>query len=295
MKTRILNIFKSFVMAFVAMLSLSCCGVGDEVLIDEIDTETTSEATETTAKETEELTTPEITTEETTETTTEETAETTTDETEEATPEEPKELTPEEIAILETLTDEEKEVWLSMPDIVTMRMLKRWDDDGNLLYTEAVYIDKSGGVKKIICSDKPKSIYTDDIIDWLNDQIIQNKDAEYVDAANIHKLIEFYNTFMLVDRNTKFSARYSIGFAEEIKRPYWFEIYGIRDNGEKEFETLLISRGDAENLTVRNNYTDDYWDFVDTYGDDTLELYLKLDPFVIPGVGISGHLVGEKV
>ncbi|MCH5194496.1 MAG: hypothetical protein J1F11_11075, partial [Oscillospiraceae bacterium] len=190
------------------------------------------------------------------------------------------------------LSDEEKEVWLSMPDIVTMRLLSRWDNDDNFLHNEIIYIDKIGQVKKFITYDDYDST---NVIPWLNDQISQNEDAEITNVADIHTLIEFYNTFMLVDRNTKFSPRHSIGLAIEIERPYCFEIYGIRDNGEKEFETLLIADGDAENLSVRNNYTDDYWDFVDTYGNDTFELYLELDPFVIPGVGYSGHLANEPV
>ncbi|MCH5349263.1 MAG: cellulose binding domain-containing protein [Oscillospiraceae bacterium] len=55
----------SLALAFVIVLSLSCCGVGDEVLIDEITSETTSlEATESTL---EENTSTEITTDEVTE------------------------------------------------------------------------------------------------------------------------------------------------------------------------------------------------------------------------------------
>ena len=283
-------------LAFAIVLSLSCCGVGDEALVDETTTEPTTTTTEKVTEETtEETTTPAATTEATT------TSEITTEETTQTTPEETTtiettthEITPEEAEILAELTDEEKQVWLTMPDIVTMRMLKRYEDDGVFLYTEVVYIDKLCNVKKIICYDTPKSIDSDDIIEWLNEQIGQNKNTELIDVADIHSLIKFYNTFMCIDRNSKFHARYSIGLAMEIERHYWFEIYGIRDNGENEFETLLISRGNAENLSIRGDYTDD-WDFVDTYGNDTLNLYLKLDPFVVPGVGYGGHLAGEDV
>ena len=44
-------------LAFAAVLSLSCCGVGDEALIDETTTETTTTTTETTIEETTEETT----------------------------------------------------------------------------------------------------------------------------------------------------------------------------------------------------------------------------------------------
>ena len=59
--------------AFSVLLSISCCGGGDEILIDEIPTETTSETAETTSEEmTEETTTEETTEESTTKTLSEE-------------------------------------------------------------------------------------------------------------------------------------------------------------------------------------------------------------------------------
>ena len=271
----------SLAMAFAALLSLSCCGVGDEVLIDKIDTETTSEeATETTNSETtEELTTLETTTEEITETTTEETS-----------------LTiPDEATILASLTDEEKEVWLSMPDIVTIRMLERFDDnDKKILYTEIVYIDKMGQTKKFVTHDNPNSFDDAGTIEWLNDQINQNEDVEFVGVADTHKLIKFYNALMCIDSNSKLYLSYSITPDEYIKRHYYFQIYGIRTDGKNDIETLRFSSNDAGNPHIRRNYTAKGEPF-DTSGTKTLDLYLQLEPFMVLKDGGLGHLTGEEV
>ena len=252
MKIRILNI----ALAFAVVLSLSCCGAWDEILIDEIPTKTTSETAETTSVETS--------------------------------------LTiPDEETKLASLTDEEKEVWLSMPDIVTMRALYRYDEDDQFLYTEIVYIDKIGRVNKFISYDDCKSPYDDVIIPWLNDQISHNENAEIADTADIHTLIEFYNTFMRIDNDSKLYLRYTITLGIEIKRHYGFELYGIRNNGKNDFETLLISSNNAGNPYIRRNHTEKN-EPLDTSGDDTLELYLQLDPFMVLEAGGLGHLVGEE-
>ena len=280
MKARILNI----ALAFAVILSLSCCGVGDEILNDESPTETTSEAAETTE---------ELTADETTyETTTEAATETTTEETEEVTSVETTLTIPDEETILASLTDEEKEVWLSMPDIVTMRMLMRWDDD-NFLYTEIVYIDKMGQIKKIISPDKPESSEEEHKIEWLNDQIRQNEDAELSDVANIHTLIKFYNTFICVDNDSKWIPNYTVGLAVYIERHYWFEIYGIRNDGKNGFETIQFADGDAGYYYLRRNKTND-GESSDKTGRETVDLYLKLDPFMVDSPGGIGHLVGEE-
>ena len=297
MKTRLLNIFKSFAMAFAVVLSLSCCGVGDEALIDEITTETT-EATETTISETTgELTTPEITTEEITETTIKETTETTTDETEEVTTEETTLTIPDEGTILASLSDEEKEVWLSMPDIVTIRLLRRYDEDeedfySEFLYTEVIYIDKTGQTKKFISPDKLAPSKTECTIEWINDQISRNEDAELINVADIHTLIKFYNSFMEINSNTKWVINHTIGLAEYIERHYWFEIFGVRNNYENELETIRILDGDAGDYYMPRHYTDEGEPIYNS-GRELVDLYLKIDPFMVDAGGGVGYLVGE--
>ena len=231
----------SFALAFAVVLSLSCCGVGDEILIDEI---------------------------------------------------------PDEETILASLSDEEMEVWQTMPYIVTMRMLERYDKNevklyDKYLYTEIVYIDKIGRVKKFITYDKCRSSEDDKTIDWLNNQIRQNENAELVDVADIHTLIDFYNTFMRIDSDSKFYERYLVGLDVYIERHYWFELYGIRNNGKNDFETLLISSSDAGNPYIRRNHTEKN-EPLDTSGRETLDIYLQLDSFMVNIPGGIGHLTDEE-
>ena len=234
------------------------------------------------------------------ETTTSETTEEQTilETTTEATLEETALTIPDEETILSSLTDEEKEVWLSMPDIVTMRVLDRYDEKekheyDDFLYSEIVYIDKMGQVKKIITYDECNSSDDDIIVPWLNDQINQNEAAEITNVADIHALIEFYNTFKHIDSNAKSRQRYS-GYRpdENIVWHHFFRIYGIRNDGESSFETMEISSGTAGYLYVRYNETEEN-DFSDTSGIDTLDLYLQLDPFLMDAGKTYGTLTDE--
>ncbi|MCH5193117.1 MAG: hypothetical protein J1F11_04080 [Oscillospiraceae bacterium] len=224
---------------------------------------------------------------------TSETTETTADETAEA--------------ILSTLTDKEKEVWLSMPDIVTIRLLRRYNgDDGDLysefLYTEVIYIDKTGQVKKFISPDKLAPSETECTVEWIHDQISRNEDAELINTADIHKLIKFYNTLTYIDPNSRLEYWGGIGLAEYIERHYWFEIFGIRSDGGKNiYEVLEISEGDAGDYSIQHNYIEKRNMFgiyekknIDTYGRDTFNLYLELDPFMVDRPGGVGHLTGEE-
>ena len=285
----------SLALALAVVLSLSCCGVGDEILIDEIPTETTSEAAETTSETTEELTADETTYE----TTTEEMTETTTEETEEVTSEETSLTIPDEETILASLSDEEKEVWLSMPDIVTMRVLSRYDEEEEeicteFLYNEIIYIDKMGQVKKFITYDDYTSPDDDIIVAWLSDQISQNEDAELANVADIHKLLKFYNTFMCIDSDSQRVLNYTVGVSEEFNRHYYFRLYGIRNSLKNGLETLLLSKGNAGRYYVPRNYTDE-GEPRDESGRKTFDLYLKLDPFMVKGGGGYGHLIDEEV
>ena len=271
MKARILNI----ALAFAVVLSLSCCGVGDEILIDEIPTETTSETAETPE---------ELTADETTyETTTEKMTETTSEETEEVTPEATALTIPDEETILASLSDEEKEVWLSMPDIVTMRVLMlydKWEKEqySEFLYNEIIYIDKIGQVKKIISYEEIITNDEDEYIEWLNGQISQNKDVEIINVADIHTLIEFYKTFKLINSDCVSSSIYGGIRADDIDPTHhYFKIYGIRNDGDVGFETLEISIGSTYNFRIQRNKND----VSNTSGIDTLDLYLQLDPFMV--------------
>ncbi|MCH5349784.1 MAG: hypothetical protein J1E40_10715, partial [Oscillospiraceae bacterium] len=191
------------------------------------------------------------------------------------------EITSEEAAILAKLTDEEKEVWLTMPNIVTMRLTERYNANlekpfSEFLYTEIICIDKLGQIKKITCPDSPGF---DDTISWLNEKINMNREIELVDIVNIHSLIKFYSTFMCVDRKGKYSTNPALSLDWEVLKDYYFELYGIRSDGVNGFETLKISYGDAESIGVKCNYSDD-WEIIDTYGSDTFKLYFKLDPLM---------------
>ncbi|MCH5349400.1 MAG: hypothetical protein J1E40_08765 [Oscillospiraceae bacterium] len=264
-------------------------GTTEGIVSEETTTpETTTEVTTTPTATTEATTPPETTTEETTQTTPEETTtiETTTHE-----------ITAEEAAILAELTDEEKQVWLTMPDIVTMRMLTRYNEKekeiySEFLYNEIVYIDKMGQVRKFITYDDSGSPYDDVIIPWLNDQISENENAELIDVADIHTLIKFYNTFMCIDSDSQWISNHTIGLNVEFYRHYWFEIYGIRNNGENPFETLLISSGDAGDYEIRRNKTEE-GEPKDKSGRETFDLYLELDPFMVKN-GFYGYLTGES-
>ena len=210
------------------------------------------------------------------------------------------ELTTTAETILATLTDEEKEVWLSMPDIVTIRMLYRYDNEDNFLHNEIVYIDKMGQIYKLISNDKYSSSDYNDIIGWLNNNISQNEDAEIADTADIHTLIEFYNTLICIDSNSKLEHWGGFCVDEYIERHYYFKIYGISNNGENNLKTILISEGDAGSYSIQHNYIRErnmYGIYekknIDTFGGDTFKLYLKIDPFMVKGSGGTGHLTGE--
>lgn len=205
-----------------------------------------------------------------------------------------------EETILASLTDEEMAVWETMPYIITMRMLERFDDnDDELLSTEIVYIDKIGRVKKFISYDEC-GLSDNDTIEWLNNQISQNKDAEIVNTADIHTLIEYYNTFMRIDKDSEFDQRYLVEVSWYIERHYWFKIYGIRDDNENGFEILNISFGDAGNPYIRFKNLDIRYTYnhkdepLDTLGGETLDLYLQLDPFMVLCGGNMGYLTGEE-
>ncbi|MCH5193300.1 MAG: hypothetical protein J1F11_05010, partial [Oscillospiraceae bacterium] len=167
------------------------------------------------------------------------------------------------------------------------------------LYNEIIYIDKIGQVKKFITYDDYDS--RDVVVAWLNGQISQNEDAELIDEADIHTLIEFYNTLTCIDPNSKLQHWGGPGLCVEFDRHYWFRIFGVRsDGGKNSYEALEISAGDAGYYSIQHNYIDKYDSHgvlerkdIDKYGRDTFDLYLKLDPFMIKGGGGSGNLVGE--
>ena len=123
---------------------------------------------------------------------------------------------------------------------------------------------------------------------------------------DIHTLVKFYDTITHIGEDHTLYQRVGSGPAPavEVYRHYYFELFGVKKaDDEDSYEPLVISGGDAEYYKVQRNYIRTYDDDkpylfkdedIDTYGQEAIDLYLKLDPFVIPGVGISGHLVGEK-
>ncbi|MCH5349215.1 MAG: hypothetical protein J1E40_07820 [Oscillospiraceae bacterium] len=239
----------SLALAFAIVLSLSCCGISGET----IPKPTINEITETTS---------------------------------EITPEniaEALQVTPEELSILAELNSYEKETWQTMPDIVTIRILSYFEPER--LQTEVVYIDKWGNVKKFIGPYTTPREY-DSSLDWATDQISQNKDAELVDVADIHTLIEFYNTFKRVDRDYKFYCGYEM-LSYVDKANYGFGIYGIRSDGENGFETLKFSRGTEYEYEIRLNDINNE-DYIDMSGIEAFDLYLKLDLLIKDAGGVLG-------
>ena len=176
------------------------------------------------------------------------------------------ESVPEETTISETtaatiptdLTEEEMAIWESMPDIVTMRVYNDFITET----TEILYITKYGEMKSFI-SDEYYEGYTD--TDWIFQKIKDSK-VEAISLTDVHKLIEFYNVFLLNDKESELMTRGHLqyGIVEEII--YRYEIYGYYNADE----VLVISRGSSSKEYIIN----------DSNGKETLKKYLDVDPFI---------------
>ena len=176
------------------------------------------------------------------------------------------ESVPEETTVSETtaatisadLTEEEMAIWESMPDIVTMRVY----NDCIAETTEILYITKYGEMKSFI-SDEYYEGYKDS--EWIENKINDSK-VEAISLTDVHKLIEFYNVFLLNDKNSKLRTVSSLqyGIVEEVT--YYYEIYGLYNTDE----VLFISRGSSSKEYIIN----------DANGRETLKKYLDVDPFI---------------
>ena len=146
-----------------------------------------------------------------------------------------------------------------MPDIVTIRILNTYADKS----TEIYYIEKNGGVKSFISDEYYDTQYG--TVDQIKDKIDQNQSAEIVNIVDIHNLIEFYNTLMLIDNDDEMTYKYYIITMEDVKRKYTFDLYGIKSNSE----IIRIAKGHARNPIIHDSQ----------YGNEALDLYLLCDPF----------------
>ncbi|MCH5194005.1 MAG: hypothetical protein J1F11_08600 [Oscillospiraceae bacterium] len=229
----------SLAMAFAVVLSLSCCGMGDEVRIDETPTETTSEAAEATSeKMTEEATTSETTQEEITiSETTEETTET---------------LSKEELDALAK----------NMPEIVFVLSYQVFHE--NIF---GYYVTNTGEVKMFdfreIAPDEIYEIY--DVYDRLEevtyDGLYFRKHGEVLGKKKIseddlntlseEKLIEYYKRLLLIEGDAEYIKWDTI--LTDGRGDYKF--YGIKgiDNGTKE---CILLCGDGAGSEYKHSNTD---------------------------------------
>ena len=155
------------------------------------------------------------------------------------------------------LTEEEMEIWESMPEIVTMRVY----NDFRREISEILYITKYGETKCFIS----ENFYDYQInMEQIYNEII-NTDVKYKGEIDIHKLIEFYALFLTIDKDTKLMPT-SLLVADTVEPiTYSYEVcclYGYN-------EVLTISEGFTRDHSVLNS----------SYGKQLVKQYLELDKF----------------
>ena len=208
-------------LAFAVVLSLSCCGVGDEILIDEIPTETTSEAAE------------ELTADETTyETTTEEMTDETT---------------------AQTLSEEElDELVQNMPEIVFVLSYQVYHE--NIF---GYYVKNTGEVKMFDFREiAPDEIYDiPDVYGRLEEvtydglYIRKNGKAfekiiseDNLKSLSEDELIGYYKQLLLIEGDAKYFERSICNDSGAGE----YKLYGIKKNHNGEKKCILLWGGGSE-------------------------------------------------
>ena len=155
------------------------------------------------------------------------------------------------------LTEEEMQIWESMPDIVTMRVLNHYETET----TEIMYIEKSGAMKSFVCDEYYS---TSNNSEWIISKI-NNYKAETIGVVDLHALIDFYSILLLVDLKKEMYKESSMlmYLPVEYEHNYEYIVYGLYKNGKNvRF---------AEGQTKCNSYINDL------YGKTLFLNYLDFD------------------
>ncbi len=165
-----------------------------------------------------------------------------------------------EAAIPSDLTDEEKAILDSMPEIVTMRAYQDYKNNT----TEILYIKKNGEARSFVSTDSPKIRDTE----WVKEQI-DKYEGTIVDAVNVHKLIDFYNTFLLIDEESLMSPRQLMSMNVVRETTHWYEIYAVKNDTVDFISCGTLFGGLAAEHTKE-----------DPNGDEAYFKYIEIDPFI---------------
>ena len=187
----------------------------------------------------------------------------------ESPPEETETTMETEITAPSDLTEEEMRIWENMPDVVTMRTLTNVTNN----ITEVMYIEKNGLMKNFIVDDETFFGYEHIVYDteWAEKKFEEHTNAEAVGTVDVHKLINFYNTFLLIDKESKITTKQSFVLPVENNRAYdKYEIYAALNNVDNgNGEVVLISAGDIYTEYIHN----------DPNGFIVYEMYVEIEPF----------------
>ena len=187
----------------------------------------------------------------------------------ESPPEETETTVETEMTAPNELTEEEMQIWESMPDIVTMRVLNHYETET----TEIMYIEKSGAMKSFVCDEYfDVSTFTGNITEWFKENLGNFNKIVKKDTINVKQLITLYTLFTESNNDSKLTDKNLLSTGVQRETTHSFQIYiNTNENVFFPIGTGLITVGGR----VNNERILDCVSGIDIY-----VAYIEIDSFI---------------